>query len=207
MLISEHKKFIFIHVYKNAGTSITTSLRPHALPSWQRFANRVAKRVNIKKPYDAQPFGDHLTAPEIAKKIGKHKFKQYFSFAVVRNPWDWQVSLYKYMLKTKSHHQHKLAKSFKTFETYIDWRCSEDVNFQKDFIFTKDEEQLVDKVISFENINSEFDEVCQQIGIDAELPKLNISNTKPYKTFYNDRTRKLVEDTFEPDISLFNYSF
>ena len=181
---------------------------PHASPKWQRFITRVLKRLKLPTAIiDHQPLPKHANAPEVINFIGKDRFEKYFSFAIIRNPWDWQVSLYKYMLKTPAHHQHHIINKFKDFEEYIHWRCEEDVHFQKDFIYSDSGELLVNYIGRFEHIDEEFKNICNIIGISATLPKINVSNTIPYQTYYNANTKRMIQKTFEPDISLFKYSF
>jgi len=209
MLISHKKKFIFIHIHKNAGTSITTALLPFAANSrWQYYVDRIMKRINISL-FDTgtQPFQPHIKASELISKIGKETFQSFFSFAIVRNPWDWQVSLYKYILKDKNHFLHQLINTFDDFEEFIEWRVVKGLEFQKDYAFSKEGEQIVDFIGKYENIESDFQIICSRIGIKTSLPKLNVSNTIPYQNYYNQKTRDLVERAFEPDISLFNYQF
>jgi hypothetical protein len=111
------------------------------------------------------------------------------------------------MLKNTTHHQHDLAKSFGSFDAYIRWRCQCEVRFQKDFIYSADGTLLVNFVGRYENLHSDFETICSRIGISASLPKLNVSNTKPYREFYTDETEKLVRQTFDTDIKLLGYDF
>lgn len=206
MLISHKHKFIFIHIYKNAGTSISTALLPLLANKLQRYANRQLKKVGISYIAE-QPFATHSTASDIILTIGEEKFQSYFSFAIVRNPWDWQVSLYKYMLKNSTHHQHQLVAEFRDFEDYLNWRCTEEVRLQKDFIYSRSGKLLVNFVGKFETLDKDFQSICRHIGVTATLPKVNVSNNIPYQEFYTEKTKELVRSVFEPDISLFNYSF
>ncbi|WP_017300721.1 sulfotransferase family 2 domain-containing protein [Nodosilinea nodulosa] len=206
MLISRKKKFVFIHIYKNAGTSISTALIRITSNKLQRYASKQLKKAGIIYLKD-QPCPTHATASEIISTIGEEEFKALFSFAIVRNPWDWQVSLYHYMLQNSNHPQHKLAQEFKDFEEYLYWRCAKEIRLQKDFVCSQDDKILVDFIGRFESLDKDFQTICRRIGISACLPKVNVSNTVPYQEFYNPNTRELVRSTFEPDISLFNYSF
>ena len=206
MLISRKYAFIFIHIYKNAGTSITQALLPFAVNEWEQKAHIILKKIGISY-FDQQPYDDHLTASELVSRIGKSFFDKYFSFAIVRNPWDWQVSLYTYMLKNTKHYQHELITGFNGFDEYIEWRCTQEVGYQRDFVYSEDGELLVDFVGRFEHLEDDFQHICSQIGISTSLPKSNVSNTKPYQDFYNEKTKELVKLTFEPDISTFNYEF
>lgn len=208
MLMSKKHNFIFVHIYKNAGNSIKHALKPFALSQWQWIINQTLKKANIPPPFfDPRPFHGHIKASELIDAIGRDTFNSFYSFAIVRNPWDWQVSLYKYMLKLKTHHQHELVKELGGFEEYIKWRCENEVRYQKDFIYSGDNELLVDFVGRFENLDADFKQICSQIGISASLPKLNVSNTTPYQDYYSAKTKDLVLQTFEPDIEAFEYSF
>lgn len=209
MLISRSKKFIFVHIYKNAGTSITNALLPYANNEFENIANRLLSKYGIRH-FDPLRYDDnhgHMTAAQLISKISQRTFKQYFSFAFVRNPWDWQASLYTFMLKNTEHRQHELIKSLGSFDKYIEWRCREEVRLQKDFIFDEYDNQIVSFVGRYEKLNEDFNYICQRIGIATELQKLNTSQTRPYQEYYNKHTISLVADTFAPDIKAFGYEF
>lgn len=207
MLLSVKRQFIFIHIYKNAGTSITNALMPFASGRLGRVASGCLRMFNISTPFDPQPFARHSTASEIVELLGEETFHSFFTFAVVRNPWDWQVSLYKYMLKQTKHQQHNFVKSLAGFDEYIRWRCAEEVRFQKDFVCSEDGELLVDFVGRFETIDRDFNAICSRIGISASLPRMNVSGTEPYREYYTEETENLVRQTFEPDVLRFGYDF
>ena len=207
MLLSHKHNFIFIHIYKNAGTSITDALSPFATGNSTRLAARVLKSLHMPSSLVTESFPPHIKANEVIQAIGREKYDSFFSFAIVRNPWDWQASLYNYMLMDTTHWQHNLVRSLGTFEKYIRWRCEEEVRFQKDFVYSASGELLVDFIGKFETLDADFARICSRIGISASLPKLNVSNTKPYQQFYRKETRDLVGKTFDADIRLFEYEF
>jgi len=189
MVLSETHKFIFIHIYKTAGSSISHALQPYA------------------KSLDPQIYPTHIRASELASILGEQTYNTFFSFAFVRNPWDWQVSLYTYMLTNHDHRQHNLVRSFGNFERYLVWRCDKEVRFQKDFIFSQNGDRLVNFIGKYERLDGDFAEICTRIGISASIPKLNVSKTKPYQEYYTPETVELVRQTFAPDIGIFKYDF
>lgn len=208
MLISKKRNFIFIHIYKTAGTSITSALMPFTQGTGRRIVNRVLKKINFPSLFfDPQPYEGHIKAFEIIEAMGSDAFNSFFSFAFVRNPWDWNVSLYNFILKEKNHPQHDFVKKFGDFGEYIEWRCENWVTCQKEFICSKHNELLVDFVGKYENINADFKKICSHIGISASLPILNVSKTQPYQQYYTKKTSELVRQTFESDIELFEYDF
>lgn len=219
MLISRKHRFIFIHIYKNAGTSITQALLPFAADKWQLYADRFAKRVNVALPFSPRPFPIHITASELIDEIGQEAYDPYFSFAFVRNPWDWQVSLYSYIVKFSRHRLHKHIVSLGSFKNYIRWRCDPEsqmqeawstddlFRLQKDFLYSSDGYLLVDFVGRFENLYTDFESITERLAISAQLKKFNVSNSTPYQDFYDHETRELVRHAFQPDIECFNYDF
>ncbi|WP_036185712.1 sulfotransferase family 2 domain-containing protein [Marinobacterium lacunae] len=212
MLRSDRNKFIFIHVYKNAGTSITNALMPFSAAKATRLANKLYRRFsdepsNAEPGWGNQPYRSHISAAEVRDRMGEEEYSKYFSFAFVRNPWDWQVSLYTYMLKKESHAQHELIKSLGSFEDYIAWRCEHEARFQKDFVYAPDGSLIVDFVGKYESLQEDFDTICKKISIDAKLPWLNVSKDRNYKQYYDEKTKNMVAETFKADIELFGYEF
>ena len=182
------------------------ALLPFAQNKWQRRINPFLRKLKIGR-LGRQPYESHITAAELVDKMGRDAFDAYFSFAIVRNPWDWQVSMYHYMLKEPRHMHHELAKGLGSFEKFVEWYATPGARCQKDFVYSHDGQQLVDFIGRFERLEADFQLICARLGVSASLPKLNVSNTRPYREFYTERTRKLVQQALEPDISLFGYEF
>ena len=209
MIISHSKEFIFIHNYKVAGMSISFALSKYNNPSF-RASKKIDKVKLLLKIYPneySSKFQRHIKAHELKERIPKTIFKRYFKFGFVRNPWDWQVSLYTYMLATKDHPQHKTIKNLKDFDEYIDWRVNYDLNFQKQFFYDDEDHCLVDFIGRFENMSSDFNSICNHIKIVSNLPQINKSrfDNNHFLEYYTKKTIDLVYEAFLPDIVLFNY--
>jgi len=210
MLISRKHKFLFVHVYKNAGMSISKGLSPFAVSRYQRETVRVLKQMRLPCPmrWDPTPYETHATASDLISLMGRAEFNSFFSFAVVRNPWDWLVSLYFYVLKKPDHHLHRLFKEQGSFQNYICWQCEGGLPLQKDFIFSQDGEQLVSFIGRYEELDRDFKHICMKVGVSADLPQLNVSRkTRSYKEYYDDRLVQMVREKYQPDIDLFDYRF
>ena len=111
------------------------------------------------------------------------------------------------MLKEEAHFQHELIKELGSFEEYIKWRCENEVICQKSFIYSENNELLVNYVGRYENLEFDFKKICDHIGISASLPRVNVSNTRPYQEYYTEKTKDLVRQAYELDINTFDYSF
>ncbi|MEM6697600.1 MAG: sulfotransferase family 2 domain-containing protein [Bacteroidota bacterium] len=204
MLVSHTKKFIFIHNYKVAGTSIREVLGKYRLSPTQRLQQKLGwKNRNHQKTSD-----NHQTAQQIQERLPEKVFNSYYKFGFVRDPWDWQASLYKYALRNKHHKQHQLISSMASFEEYLLWRVQEDFRLQKAFFYDKRDKCLVDFVGRYEQLSEDFGKICKAIGIKEQLPHRNQSQQqRSYLDLYDERTLKLVNEYYAEDIHTFDYEF
>ena len=208
MLISYSHRFIFFHLYKVAGTSVTRALDKYE--SKPPLIGKAFRRLNMTPlmPFPRwRAFPTHTDARMAKKLLPEKTFNRFFKFAFVRNPWDWQVSLYHYAMQEKRHPQYELTRTFRDFDEYLHWRVTEDRRLQKDFFTDENGNIVVDFIGKYENLDEDFGHVCKILGLDTELPHLNKSDHHDYRSYYSDRTRELIALHFEEDIQLFNYTF
>lgn len=209
MIVSHSKKFIFVHNYKVAGTSVRRALKPYNHHSiiQSPFGDQFKFLFGVYPWVFSSNFDHHIDAKTLKKQMNPEIFNAYYKFGFVRNPWDWQVSLYKFMLKLETHHQHELVKSFSGFEEYLDWRINEDLHLQKDF-FYEDGENLMDYIGKMEDLAENFQEICQKLNINTTLKHFNASREKNdhFSRYYTKETAELVNQAFKEDIELFGYS-
>jgi len=205
MLLSDSREFIFVHNYKVAGTSIRHALRPFGTPLHERtswFSRQLAK-LGLHELSDCTT---HAKARDIRDQFPE-RWEQYFTFGFVRNPWSWQVSLYFYMLQNEGHWFHEKAQSMSGFDEYIEWRVRNDRVLQSSFFQDENGDFIVDFIGRLENIREDFQSICSQIDIDAQLPHRNPSSHTDYRDYYDEHTKTLVEEHFTEDILTFGYSF
>ena len=212
MLISRKRNFIFVHVQKTAGTSLRRVLREHA-PDARKWHGR------------------HGHASSGIAEMGRKRWDRYFSFGFVRNPWDRLVSHYSMIrdrIEQLTPEQRREPHPFKVelwnyvlhfsedFESFLD-NCTGlilDRGCYKSFLFNQldyltDEkgEVAVDFIGRFEKFEVDANAVLRRIGIQAEMPRLNISSRSGYRDYYTPRTRELVARRFARDIEAFGYEF
>ncbi len=215
MLISHKHQFLFIHIPKVAGMSLTAALELAMYGPARRFVNRLAKRVGRQTNWKVRwPLAllnvhpPHVRAWEWSRKLSPDVFDSLFKFAFVRNPWDLQVSLYHYILQDPTHPENGLVRSLGNFNQYLLWRVTEGMELQQSYITDAQGRFLVNFVGRFERLTEDFQRVCRILNLPgASLPHINASAHHDYRNYYNARTRTLVEEHFQADIAAFGYTF
>lgn len=216
LIISNKYKYIFFHLPKNAGTSVSNKLfEIENFSIFKKTTIHVLKLIKnkrsaynfffCKKNFKFVLFNSHSSVQEIEKLIETETFNNYFKFVIIRNPFDRFVSRFLYF--------NKIDKNFKykSFEEFIEWDMQhKKVLHQKSFITKNNGNIGVDKIIRFENLSNDFEDTIKILGIkfrSKDLKKLNTSNDSSYRDFYNDITRKKVEEYSLEDLEYFNYKF
>lgn len=183
------KRFIFIHINKTGGTSITTA-------------------VGI-------PYVRHLIAKEIINLIGIDAWKSAYKFTVIRNPWDKVVSQYKYRVQTNQHQMKDRPISFEDWVTYTYEKTKNLFYYDSPRMFAPHSEWLkdfddcidIDKIIKFESLEEDFKTISNQLAIKKKLPHLKKTFKADYRQYYNDKTAQIIADSFKEDIVRFKYQF
>ena len=180
MIIEEHKA-IFIHIPKNAGSSI------EAL-----FAN---------SSFRIQP-GKHDTASEIKSKFPE-LYESYRKFTIIRNPYDKMVSWY-FFLKRNALENVSTNCDVIEFNEWIK-DPSKFWNFNDPISFLKPQHAWVDetvKIIKYENLNKELNEFFEE---EINLPIVNKSNHEHYLNYYNEESLNIIYNKYKEDFEKYNY--
>jgi hypothetical protein len=209
MLISDRHRFIFIHNPKCAGTSIHKALAP--------YSNYMCRLANTSTSYYSRRiFGEreilsnyshHISASELMDKIGSEKYKRYYSFGVVRNPYDRAVSNFKYISRSKTHDLHSVYYEFESFEDYVK-KLHTLIWIDPQFHYlTNKGKILVDKVMKFENLDQDFKDFLHKFNLtEVELKRHNTSQRlSNYLSYYDDEMIDIINREFDEDFRIFGY--
>ena len=202
-IVNDEKKFIFIHVPKNAGTSM-----------YQVFGN-------VSPDHDW-----HAPARALRKLVPG--FADYYKFAIIRNPWDRMVSLF-HMIKARepqgpqefnewvttyddSAMRRAYLKGDKWFGQNAHWQTdivSSARKPQVDYINDDFGKIIIDRTVDYENLHIGLADVAKQLGIQLPpVPHVRPRQDKtPYREFYNQKGLDHIEKYFAKDIKAFNYQF
>lgn len=217
MLISHSHKFLFFHVGKTAGLSMRESLKKYAEEPDRFKIRRPPQRINgYPNPmYDVwETLLLHTKARDAKNELSPEIFDHYFKFAFVRNPWDWLVSLYHFILREPTASVYQKVKSLGSFEAFVGWviHCPNPFpkgisKFQYEMITDEQGKFLVDFVGKFERLDQDFRFIAEKCNFPASLQHLNKSHHLDYRSYYSEETKNLIRSYYKPDIELFGYSF
>ena len=186
-MIDHTNKFIFVHIGKTGGTSIEHTLNPN-----------VNKSQSVKTQGNTEFKGKHWVASNYKRKY-RDIFDLYFKFTFVRNPWELEVSLCKWFEMIGDN-------KFRPFKQHINRRQG-NMGFTR-FMCDKKGNNLLDFIGKFENLQEDFNYVCDKIGIpQQQLPHINKSKHKHYTEYYDDETKQIVAEKYAKDIEYFGYEF
>jgi hypothetical protein len=195
MLMRKHNT-VFVHIPKTGGSSIGLALNPH-----RDLRAIVVRRTNkslqsLRLPYRLKGIDtiSHGTAQDYASVLGDD-FSQYFSFSVVRNPFDWIVSFY--------HFQLKRGKTEMSFREFVEKPVAKP---QTDYIFDSDDKIMVSFVARFEKLAEDFATVSAKIGLDLRLPHVNSTAHAHFSSYYDRQSQALIVKHYRRDFELLGYS-
>jgi hypothetical protein len=186
---------IFIHIPKTGGLSLALSL----------FGNRG---------------GGHRTYFSYYPIYSPKEYKQYYKFAIVRNPWDRLVSAYFFLKEggvTDTDRQwfEQNLSQYNSFESFVrEWISEKNIYSYLHFIpqhyyVAHRHKIMIDKVYKLENISSAIEDISKKLDVDISLSHKNKTKNRSsdYRQYYTPETKNIVADVYQKDLKLFNYSF
>ena len=186
MLISHDYKFCFIHIGRTGGTSVANSLMDAmGIPNPKAFQGErpelieraIRKGDEAPSPYLADIVGlKHAPSNMLKEIMGEQKWSKYFKFSFVRNPWDRELSALfkgrhfsgKAGLNSSMLDRQRIA--YGLFRRHL--LCRRPAKPQS-FFLEIGGSLAMDFVGRYENIETDFEQICNYIGLNAKLALRN----------------------------------
>lgn len=211
MLLSIEKNFIFIHIPKTAGSSITRALRPWCLKPKPTQWRRLLSHLPVREAPEKASFNQHDRASWLRRKLPGPLYDGAYKFAVVRNPFDLAVSNYHHLRRSTRRRRHRQAQSwdFKTFLYYLERKNRLVRIDQTSWISDRRGNLIVDEVLRFEALAEHFERLVERLDLpgDVTLPRANVNAPFDYRTHYDDDAKSIVRRLYVRDFERFGYEF
>ena len=132
------------------------------------------------------------------KSYSENDILEKFKFTIVRNPWDRMISAF-FALKRK--------KNIKDFNQFLEDKLYLSKNLLGPDIMQHPRIVYADFIARLENIEKDWDFICEKIECKNKLKKLNATKHDHYSAYYNDESKEIVGKIFEKDIEILGYEF
>jgi hypothetical protein len=191
-MIDHRYRFIFIHQRKAAGISIADAF---GLSKESDFDNLDS---------DFHRFNEGTISWDWNGRTEDEK--KYFVFSAVRNPFDRLISAWKFLDNTRNRTLLNVLNDMPLQSPDYEHLTRPQIEILREPGTAK---LVVDDLIRFETLQSDFDRVCDRIGRPRfALRHLNYSQREPgYRHYFDRQTRRLVEAHFAEDLEVFGYRF
>lgn len=213
MIINHNYRFIFLHVPKTAGTSITNYLS--SFTGWNDIElGGTHYGEQIQEIYGRRfKLNKHSTAKQIRAIVGEDLWRGYFKFAVVRHPLDRLVSAYLFYRKW-DHPSTDAVRALSGFEEFVhseffaaDRRnATRPAGSQTAFLW--DGGLAVDLVCRFESLTDDMARVASRLGLGdfpAALPQLNATERTHWEDYYTPASQEVAMSAYRDDFATFGY--
>jgi hypothetical protein len=204
------KPLLFVHTPKCCGKFVERA-----------FGQQIKKSISLCHP----DLRGHLFWSEYKRRLDQLNtpIEDFLTFAVVRNPFAWRVSFFTYIQqdtggrKTNLAHLNALFNKM-TFSNYVDWLCDPATPTTQDFrphaqvsdwIVDQNGAVAVNYLLRQERLVDDLKEMSALTGVAIKIPskKINVSNDRPWYSFYKDADVDKITALHTRDIALFGYAF
>lgn len=207
--ISIERNFIFVHVPKNAGTTIYKNL--------------------------GLPFSGHRTVSQYQQILGNELYDKMFSFAFVRNPFDRFLSLYNYARMEVSYYHNNIEPEKGMYGEHLDYQKLKNAtiddavklllrgelnhnpphvqwNPQRFWLTDSSGDLNIKYLGKFEDLDFHIRNIASLIGdktFGRNLKRNNKSSSvkTDYRQLIGSDARSVLEQYYREDLETFNYCF
>jgi hypothetical protein len=180
-------------------------LRPHlAKNDWEQCALFEEKLFPVD--FLAAIGHGHITCRQIKPFLLPNMWKNYFKFTVVRNPYKRFFSYCYFFNRENRRMQRDPLGTMKRTITNKKVTKQAFLIPQYKFVTNKVEKLTVNYVCRLENLQDDFDKVCEELKLPkTDLQKINSSNSSKHPEIYDDELKEMIYDFYRKDFELFDY--
>ena len=215
MIISQGRKYIFVHIPKTGGTALALALEARAMKDDILIGDTPkarARKARLRGVTSQGRLWKHSTLTDIAGLATDAEIADFFTVTLVRNPWDRAVSYYHWLrVQNFAHPAVGVAKThdFSGFlnhpQTITSLRLWPYTAYMRDR-FGHERATLYARL---EHLDADLAPFEAHLGFRiTPLPHANTSDrARDWRGFYSDADAALLADICVDDIAQFRYRF
>jgi len=224
-MISHEYKCIFIHIPKNAGTSIESAFG-HLEGHEGRDGQDHRPLRHIEQPvFQKAAFSNSKNWREVWRRfrgrmksqknyrnryaVSREQYKSYYKFSIVRNPWSRAFSWYNNVMNDPVHRKNLQVPDNQSFHDFLNIHAGKGYLRPQTYWLKNFEGEIdLDYVGKFENLAGDFRKICESLGAgEIQLPHKLKSDNPDYRDYYDEDLINLIAGIYSEEIELFGYTF
>ncbi len=219
MLISHSRRFIYLKTRKSGSTSVETYFEPWCIdPAKQPEGDtRDAECtrwgvVGSRGDTDDPVWYNHLPASRIRELIGEEKWRRYYKFCVVRNPFDKVVSYFWFNVTEPLRAVLGNADFSVVRKSFSEWMQETEMLPFDRFVYLIDGKPAVNDFIRYERLPAGMARVCTRLEIPWEPERLTRYKsgfrirTEHFSEYYTADAEEKLRSAFAWELEYFGYA-
>ncbi len=215
MIISRKRRFIFVHIPKTGGTSLSLAYEARAAADDILIGDTPKARARARRLKDAKTAGrlwKHSTLADIRGLVTDSEVSSFFVLTLVRNPWERMLSYWAWLRhQSFAHPAVLLAKGlpFDAFLRHPKMQASLRASPYGSYVAGIDGAERCDLFVRLEHLAEDLTPFEKYLGFAlGPLPHENASDRPAdWRAAYDDDLAALVADLAADDIAKFGYHF
>jgi len=215
MILSRGRRYIFVHIPKTGGTALTLALESRAMKDDILIGDTPKARARKARWQGVKAQGrlwKHSTLTDIAGLASDTEIAEFFTFTLVRNPWDRAVSYYHWLrMQGFAHPAVGLAKShdFSGFLNHPQTRTALSLWPARAYMTDRQGQERASAYLRLEHLQDDAAPLEAHLGFRlGPLAPANASDRdRDYRAYYSEADATLLAGLCAEDIARFGYSF